>query len=246
MNFVPMKNLFTPPRRFDPSVPELMDRPDAEPELVKEALRELRAVNKYFGGLAAVQKNIIPLFQKLSPDKELSILDLATGAGDQPVAVASLARKLNRKVRITAVDRNPIMVEEARSLASSFPEISVLQADILNLPFAEKSFDIVLCSLVIHHFSDDDAIRLLQTMTRLSRVGFIVNDLNRSWIAAMVIWLYMHGTTRNPLMLFDSHTSVLRAFTAKELSGLAKKAGVGRFSVRTSLFFRLILKAETV
>ncbi len=239
-------SLLIPRRQFDSSVLELMDRPAADPELVKDALKGLSVINKYFGGLSAVRRNILPLLNRIPANKEIRILDLATGAGDQPVAIATLARKMHRNVRITAVDMNPIMVDTAKSVASQFPEIDFLQADLFNLPFEEKSFDIVLCSLVLHHFSEHDATEILRTMQRLSRVGFIVNDLNRSWLAAWIIWLYMHTTTRNPLLLFDSHMSILRAFTAGELSGLAKKAGVGRFIVQTSLFFRLILKAEAV
>ncbi len=238
-------SLFIPRRQFDPAVPELMDRPDTDPELVKDALKDLRIVNKYFGGLAAVRKNILPLFNTLPPEKEIFILDLATGSGDQLVALAALARKLNRKVHITAVDKNPHMVEVARTLAGPYPEITVLQADLFDLPFDDKSFDIVLCSLVIHHFSEDEAIRLLQRMQRLSRVGLIVNDLNRSWLAAGIIWLYIHATTRNPLMLFDSHTSVLRAFTRDDLAVMTKKAGMKNFTIRTLPFFRLTLRVET-
>lgn len=237
-------SLFIPSRQFDPAVPELMDRPDADPELVRDALKNLSMINKYFGGFTAVRRNILALFSKLPAEKEISVLDLATGSGDQLVALATLARRLNRKVHITAVDKNPLMVEVSKLLAAQFPEISVLQSDILNLPFKEKSFDIVLCSLVIHHFSEDEVVRILEAMQRLSRVGFIVNDLNRSWLAAWTIWLYVHATTRNPLMLFDSYTSVLRAFTPKEMRQLAIRAGLQNFRIRTQPFFRLILVAE--
>jgi ubiquinone/menaquinone biosynthesis C-methylase UbiE len=136
------------------------------------------------------------------------------------------------------------MVEISRKLAGSFPQIVVKQGDILDIDLPDKSMDIVLCSLTIHHFSDQDAVQLLKTMARISRIGIIVNDLQRNWIAASSAWLYTHLTTRNPLTLNDAYVSVRRAFTPQELTKLADSAGFRRFTVSCEPLFRLVLAGE--
>ncbi len=237
-------NLLVPPRLFDPAVPEMMDRPTNDIATLRDDLRNLRTINKYFGGLAAVRNSILPFFKKISSNDTIEILDLATGSADQPVALVQLARRLQRSVRITALDANPSMLAVAKERVAGYPEIVVEQGDILSPRYAEQSFDVVLCSLAIHHFSREDAITILRQMSRLSRTGFIVNDLDRSWLGAWTAWLYTHLTTRNPMTLYDSYQSVLRAFTPDELALLAREAGVGRFVVKKRPFFRLLLIAE--
>lgn len=234
-------HLFIPKRRYDPSVLEMMDRPNADVSVLRDDLKNLRRINKYFGGLAAVQTALMPLLGQIDKEKAVEILDLATGSGDHPLAVVKLARRLGRRVRIVAVDRNPVMLQIARELTAGIPEISIEEGEILSPRYPDKSFDIVLCSLTLHHFSRDDAIAILRNMARLCRVGFIVNDLRRSWPGAWTAWLYTHLTTRNPMTRYDSYLSVLRAFTPEELADLAREAGIRTFTITQRPFFRLIL-----
>jgi ubiquinone/menaquinone biosynthesis C-methylase UbiE len=234
-------NIVAPPRQFDPNILEMMDRPDAEPGMLLDDLKNLRIINGLFGGLSAVRKSILPFMNGSDEGREIRILDLATGSADHPIRLAELACKLNRKVHITAVDSNPIMLEIARERTGRYPNIVVEQHDIQNLNFPSKSYDIVLCSLAIHHFSRTDAVHILKEMNRLSRVGFIVNDLNRSWVAAWTAKLYTHLTTRNPMTLFDTYVFVLRGFTPRELREMAVEAGIKKFTIKREPIFRLLL-----
>lgn len=233
-----------PQRRFDPELPEMMDRENNNEALLRDDLKNLRIINKYLGGLSAVQREIVTLFEKINEQRAIEILDLATGSGDHPAAILKLARKINRAVKITAVDKNSEILEIARERTQPFQEIKLEPHDILALPYPAMSFDIVLCSLAIHHFSRERAVALLRTMKQLSRVGFIVNDLRRSWLAAWITWLYAHLTTRNPMTHHDSYLSVLRAFTQDEFQEMAREAGIQNFVIHKHPFFRLILIGE--
>ena len=153
-------------------------------------------------------------------------------------------KRVGRDVHITAVDKNPFMVDVARQRAAPFPEITVTEADVLSLPYPDRSFDIVLCSLAIHHFSRQDAVRLLVEMNRLCRVGFIVNDLNRTRLGAWTVWLYSHLVTTNPITRYDSYASVMNAFTANELAVMSQEAGIDAFAIKKQPLFRLILVGE--
>jgi len=233
-----------PERRFDPDVPEMMDLANVDRTLLEEDLRNLRTINRFLGGLAAVRKHIGVFFDRIPVDREVHILDLASGSADHPVGLVRFARSIGRRVRVTAVDCNPTMIAVARRLTAGFPEIHVREGNILQIQGALWEADIVLCSLALHHFSAQDAVGLLSTMDRLSRVGFIVNDLNRHWIAAWCAWAYAHATSRNPLTLHDTYVSVLRAFTPVELAAMAEQAHVQRFHIFHERMFRLILVGE--
>ena len=102
-----------------------MDRPDAEPGMLRDDLKNLRVINKLFGGLSAIRKSILPFISGSDEGREIRILDLATGSADHPIRLAGLARKLNRKVHITAVDSNPIMLEIARERTGRFANVVV-------------------------------------------------------------------------------------------------------------------------
>jgi ubiquinone/menaquinone biosynthesis C-methylase UbiE len=234
-------SFFVPERFFDLASPEFMDRPSNDPVLLRQDLINLRRINKYFGGITAVRSNLLSLLAGTEPAGEISILDIATGSADHPIEIVRMMRSHGQKVRITAIDKNPQILEIAKERVQSFPEIDIAFGDALALTYEDKSFDIVLCSLAIHHFSTEDAVGILRAMNRLSRLGFILNDLNRSTIAAWTVWLYTHLTSRNPLTLNDSYISVLRAFIPDELSVMSRKAGIQRFTIQTQPFFRLIL-----
>ena len=221
-----------------------MDRPDTDPSVLEEDLKNLRIINRYFGGVKALQEGVMRLASKVTAEAPLTILDLATGTGDQPIALVKRFRKLGRSVSIIAVDRNPVMLSIARGLASEFPEIEFEQYDLGALPFKESSFDIVTCSLAIHHLSNDDATKLLRKMYGLCRIGFVINDLSRSYLGAATAWLYTRLTTRNPMTLYDSMVSVLRAFTKEEMMGMAADAGIGKVGIVKRPMFRLVTVKE--
>ncbi|MCK5572042.1 MAG: SAM-dependent methyltransferase, partial [Bacteroidetes bacterium] len=82
------------------------------------------------------------------------------------------------------------------------------------------------------------------TMRRLSRIGFIVNDLRRSRLGIGAAWLWTRITTRNPMTRNDAVVSVLRGFTEDELAEMGTASGVRRFSVHREPFFRLMLVGE--
>jgi hypothetical protein len=236
-------SILIPARRFNPDSPELMDVPNPDPGILRRDLANLRIINRYFGGLRAVRAHVTGLIRKIDRAHTIQILDLATGSADHPMSLVRLAQSLNRKIQITAVECNPLTLSIARERTAKHPEITVEQGDLLKLGYPPRSFDIVLCSLAIHHFSRSDAVRILAMMSEYSRVGLIVNDLYRSWPAAWTAWIYTHVTTRNPMTLNDSYVSVLRAFTPRELREMAIEAGVPNPQIFHHPMFRLILVA---
>lgn len=233
-------SLFVPRRRFDESRREMIDLPDADPELLRGELRNLRRINARIGSLRSVRDAVMSLVAGTDPRRTVELLDLATGSADHPASLVDAFRKAGQRVSITAVDKNPIMLEAARAFAGHVPEIRFDQQDILALPYLNRSFDVAMCSLALHHFSRAHAVTILREMNRLSRVGFVVHDLARSYPAAIATWAFTHVMTTNIMTRRDGVASIMNAFTTEELREMAGEAGVGETAVWQAGRFRLM------
>jgi SAM-dependent methyltransferase len=87
----------------------------------------------------------------LEPPAEL--LDAPTGFGRHAVP---LARK---GFRVTGIDRSKVQLAEARRLAGDVEWPRWLQADLRELPFADESFDAVLCLFTSIGYRGEDGDR---------------------------------------------------------------------------------------
>ena len=228
------------PRRFDPAVPEIMDRPGNDPELLRADLRVLESINRFLGG-HRIALGYLNEFLGDVPMNSLTILDLATGGADIPRTIVAWARRRNIRVEITAVDSNPEILRIAREHCATWPEIHIEQHDLLTLPYPPASFDIVLCSLTLHHFANADVVAILRRIHDIARVGCIVNDLRRNRIAICLSKLMARTVITNPIARFDAPASCERAFTVDELRALAAQAGMGDVAIRRHRFFRMAL-----
>jgi SAM-dependent methyltransferase len=211
------------------------------PEELEQSLADIRTVNRYLGDLSAVLRH---LSQKVAGQSSFTVLDIATASADIPVAIVEWARKKGLRAAITAVDLNPQSVELARKRTAQYPEIEVAVADALALPFPDASFDLVICSKTAHHFSDPQVVQLISEMLRVSRRGYLLLDIRRSWIAYALIYLLTRIFTRNRLTRFDGPLSVLKAFTPQELGDLAARAGASHFTLTREPFWLIMLQGE--
>ncbi len=229
-----------PARRYNPGIVEMIDNPDADVDLLRDELKSIRTINRLFGGFTAVRRGMGMLMDGMK-NEEISVLDLGTGSADLPVYLVQLGRRLKRNIHITAVDNHPRVLEVARERTREFSEITIEAGNLLSLNYPPGAFDIVICSLTLHHFSREGAIQIIRSMNLLCRIGFLVNDLDRSHIAAWTTKCYTHLTTRNNMTLNDSYLSVLRGFTRNEILNMARVAGLQNFGIHRQPFFRFIL-----
>jgi SAM-dependent methyltransferase len=235
--------MFTPHQRR--TGPELLDLPPESytREELEGTLRDIRLVNRYLGDTGAVLK-YVGMFAEGGNRRgadALSILDVATGSGDMPAVILDWARERGINARVTGVDVNPLTVQAAGRLNGTHPGLTLAVADGFTLPFRDNSFDVVLCSKSLHHFKDDEAVRLVKEFARVARFGCIIMDIRRSWVAWALITILTRVFTRNRLTRADGPMSVLRSFTDGELESIARRAGLPGFGVYRERFFRLVL-----
>jgi len=233
-------SLFVPPRRFDPQVPEIMDRRGNDAALLRADLGVLDYINRFLGG-HRIPLDYLDELLETAPIHPVRILDLATGGADVPRAIARWARRRHLAVEITAVDGNPEIVTIAREQCAAWPEIRIEQHDLLALPYAPTSFDVVLCSLALHHFAEAKVVAILRRIHDIARVGYVINDLRRNRVAIGVSKLMARTIIRNPIARFDAPASCERAFSIPELRSMAARAGLSGFNLRRHRFFRLAM-----
>jgi 2-polyprenyl-3-methyl-5-hydroxy-6-metoxy-1,4-benzoquinol methylase len=229
-------------RIFDPATPEMMDRPQPVSRELEDDLKNLRALNRYFGSYRLIQYF---LRRWIKPSDRLRIVDLATGSGDIPRLVADHARKVGAKIDIDALDQQAATLELARHLSANYPDISFIQADLLEWRPPER-YDIVLCSLALHHFSEDDAVRVLRRCHELSRRFVLVSDLRRGLLGSIGAYLLTALIYRNPMTKHDARTSVARAFSFAEFADLARRADWKDFGHKRFRFARQALWLENI
>ncbi|HEY2382029.1 MAG TPA: methyltransferase domain-containing protein [Terriglobia bacterium] len=203
---------------------EIMDdvnRPEHEFQL---AYRELKVINERLGGIRAIER-----FLPQVPN--LLILDVAAGGCD--VSDALLDRM---RCRVVGLDLNAGGLKLARR---TWP----VAGDALKLPFADKTFDVVMSSLFFHHVSNDDCPRVLAEMWRVCRRRVIVNDLHRHAAAYYSFRLLAALFSKSEMVKHDGPVSVRRAFHPQDLLKFSERAGVPA-RVHRSFPFRLVLVAD--
>jgi SAM-dependent methyltransferase len=208
--------LLTPRRRYGH---EYLDDPAVGARVAKQSMGDVARSNALFGGAHAVLAELDDLLRPTDGARPVSLLDVGTGLGDIPARVRTRAAERGVAVCTVGLDTS-----EALALAAHDAMLPVLRADARRLPIADRAFDVVLCSQVLHHFRREDAIALLRELDRVARRRVIVSDIRRSWLAAAGIWLASWPLRFHPVSRHDGVVSVLRGFTPGELADLVSEA----------------------
>ena len=209
-------------------MPELMDRPQPVTSELERDLANIRSLNRWFGSYRQIRHF---LSRWLKPNGKARILDVATGSGDIPRLIADFARRHDVSVRIEAIDQQRSTIEIARHLSVDYSEIDFFCANLFEWN-PSGPYDIVFCSLALHHFTDDDAVRVLRKCRELSREHVLIADLRRSHWLSFGVYLLTAAIYRNAMTKTDARLSAARAFSFKEMRELADRAGWKNFGHR--------------
>jgi SAM-dependent methyltransferase len=221
---------------------ELLDAPRHDPAELADSMAQVAEVNRLLGGNRAVWSALRPL---LSHGGTTSILDIGTGSADIPADIARRSRQSRHDVAILATDVHAQMRHIALQRTAGDAAVRIGAADAQALPYRDDAFDVVLLSLTLHHFEEEDQVVVLREAARVARRAIIVNELERC--AANYFGARLLAATRwrgNRLTRHDGPLSVLRAFTMDELRSLARRAGLRVHGIERRFFYRLVLRAS--
>jgi ubiquinone/menaquinone biosynthesis C-methylase UbiE len=210
-------------------IDEVMDDPRLDPGAHSHALRSLACANRLLGVNQSVRKAV----ERVAP-RTASVLDLGCGSG-------ALLHRLVRSgacMRVLGVDRSEFALSLA---ATSLPQGSWIVADVRQLPLASESIDIVVCTLLLHHFDAPDAAAVLTEAARVARRAVLISDLTRSRLAWALTWLATRLLSRSWVFHTDGPRSVRAAYAPAEMQTLARQAGMVNVTIIRQFPFRMLL-----
>ena len=225
---------------------EIMDDFTMEGVLFRDTLDKLEIINRFLGGNSVTIKGLKKLLKNQSKNKTITIVDLGCGNGDVLRDVSKFGRKNNYSFKLIGIDANPAAIDYAKELSKEYSELSFKTIDILSEDFKKQSYDVVLCTLFLHHFKNEELISFLKTTTDKATIGVVVNDLHRHKLAYYLFKL-IGFFIKNKMVRQDGLTSVLRAFKRKDLENIAKEIKV-HFSIEWKWAFRYlwIMKKDSI
>ncbi len=205
---------------------EIMDQNGLDEESHRQALAGLRRVNSISRSANILWKKLQEVMRerKLSA---LSVLDLACGGGDIVHRLAKTASSQRVSMTFHGWDKSATAVAIANSTAqhAEIGNAEFFTRDV----FAESNgerYDVVMCTLFLHHLKRNDALQFLQRMKNLSTYAILDDDLHRSRIGYWMAYCGCRILSRSSIVHFDGPASVKAAFTVEEASQLADEAGL--------------------
>lgn len=199
-------------------------------------MADLERVNTYLGGNHITWYGIKTLLHK-SSQQEFTILDVGCGDGALMRYCADKANTEGLKIRWIGLDANPNILEEASSKSGNYSQIEYSCRDILAAQEELPKFDIALCTLVLHHFKEEEIKYILNLLCSQAKVGIVINDLERSRMAFELFKLFSRLFLKTKIAAHDGLVSIARAFKKEELKTLSKSLN-GIHQIRWKWAFR--------
>lgn len=223
---------------------ELMDDLTIGGEQLAEALRQLRVINGMLGSAWLTLEGVVRLWHAGGRPRQLSILDVGSGSGDINRLLLAWASLQGIAMRITLVDIHPETCAAAAAYFRDEARVQVLCSDLMQLGLGRV--DIVTAALFTHHFSPAQLPAMYAALASAARLGVVVNDLHRHWLAWAGIWVATRLLSRNAMIRHDAPLSVLRGFRAEDLEQLRALPGLQGLSYRWRPFFRYLVLVDRV
>jgi len=220
--------------------PEEMDDPAIATDRLHGALAGLKRLN-----IASASARIVwpPIKRLARQTKErVRVLDIATGAGDIPIALSRRAKRAGLNLEIHGIDISPRSIDFARRQAEAAGASITFDCRNALADELPRDFDVVMCSLFLHHLSDDDALLLLRRMAAATRCLGLVSDLRRCRYGLFLAYTASRLLSRSSVVHVDAVRSVRAAFTKSELQQLAVQAGLENAQVANRWPARMLLK----
>jgi 2-polyprenyl-3-methyl-5-hydroxy-6-metoxy-1,4-benzoquinol methylase len=203
--------------------PELMDEPALNAVEHAQALAGLARVN-WFSGSEMIFWPTLREMARRHREAPLRVLDVACGGGDVTLRLARRAAREGCSLQLSGCDISETALTIARGhCAAARQSIEFFRHDVLQQPLPAR-FDVVICSLFLHHLDEADAIRVLQSMSQAATQGVLINDLIRSLGGYLLAVFGARLLSRSRIVHVDGPLSVAGAFTPTEALRLCQQA----------------------
>lgn len=217
---------------------ETMDDFSMEGEVLRDALDKIAKINHLLGGNKLTLRGIRKLIASLPNSRRITIVDVGCGNGDMLRTIADFGLKNDLKFKLIGIDANAFTINHARKLSDSYLNITYKCEDIFDKPFTELKYDIVLCTLTLHHFKEEEILKLMTVFYSNADIGIVINDLQRSAIAYRLFQLLCFVFRLNEMSREDGLTSILRGFKKEDLIRFSEKLNFKKYTIQWKWAFR--------
>ena len=217
---------------------EIMDDFSLQGEELRSALDQIAKINQFLGGNKLTLEGIKKLLKNTDVSRTIVIADIGCGNGDMLRMLARFGQKNNINFQLIGIDANAFTINHARILSHDFKNIEYRCMDIFSEEFTTIHYDIVLCTLTLHHFSDEDIIDIITIFNKNATRGIVINDLHRSKLAYVLFELICFVFNLNKMGRKDGLVSILRGFKKRELEAFSKKINLKNDTINWKWAFR--------
>jgi len=209
---------------------ELLDNDDIPKLDLYQNLKELNFINTWLGGHNVTLKGFNQFnFEK---DKAYTLIDIGCGGGDNLIIIAKWARKNGLTFNLIGVDLKEDCITYATKHCKNYKEISFINSDYRDLPNLNIEFDIALACLFTHHLKSSEISNLLIWCNTNAKLGFIINDLHRHFLAYFSIALLTAIFSKSYLVKNDAKLSVARGFIKADWVQILLQSNIAKQKVK--------------
>ena len=215
-----------------------MDNFDLEGKELQDALDKIATINQLLGGNQLTLQGVKKVLKRIDKIKEIRIVDVGCGNGDMLRYIADYGIKNNYNFKLIGIDANAFTINHAQNLSTQYPNIQFETEDIFDKSFSELKYDIVLCTLTLHHFKEKEILYLLSLFLNNTTTGIVINDLHRSKIAYRLFQVLCKLFSLNKMSREDGLISILRGFKKIELIAFSKHLNLTEYILNWKWAFR--------
>lgn len=225
--------------------PELMDQPGLSEQEHCAALTGLRRVNLFSSGVGRIWSALRSLAASQAKPNRLRVLDVACGGGDVAVRLAMRARQSGVPLEIDGCDisATALKIAQAASRRVGLERMKFFSLNALDEPLPQ-GYDVIMCSLFLHHLENDEARQLMNAMASAARRAILIDDLQRTRWGYVLCWAGCRILTCSPIVHVDGPLSVRAAFTIPEVHALAIECGLHGVEIERHWPQRFLLSWE--
>ena len=217
-----------------------MDDPGLGTSEHRSALAGLARLNRVAGVSRMLWREMRSLGRQL--DRPLSVLDVATGSADLPVSLARLAGRGSVRLDLHACDISPTaLAESSRRAVAAGVTLGLNELNAVTTPIGRR-FDVITCSLFLHHLDAEDSRALLSNLADSTDQLLLLADLRRDRTGLALAWMASRALTGSRVVHVDAIKSVRAAYTPGELRQLSQDAGLGGAAVMRRWPRRMLLR----
>ncbi|MCB7480183.1 methyltransferase domain-containing protein [Christiangramia sediminis] len=217
---------------------EIMDGFDLQGEELRRTLKDLENINAWLGGNQITINGIEKLLAERSKSRIIRIADIGCGNAAILRKIAELGQRKDYQFELTGIDANHHAIEIAEELSRDYGNLHFKTLNIFSEDFKNMEFDIILCTLTLHHFKDNQIVELLNQLYVQAKLGVVINDLHRNRVAYILFQAFCAVFVNNEIARKDGLTSILRGFKKEEIKDFTEKVTAKHHEISWKWAFR--------